>query len=58
VQELRGNNLLELDDDDMARRKDDCHKGRRKFVTSGGLTGFRVASDLTKMDFDPIEEDD
>ena len=56
LQELRDNNTINLDEDDMARRKDDAHKGRKKFIPSGGLAGFRVASDLAKMDFGAAEE--
>ena len=56
MQELRDNNLLELGEDDMLRRKEDAHKARPKFIPSGGLAGFRVASDLAKMDFTPMEE--
>ena len=51
MQELRDNNLLEFGEDDQARRKEDRHKARKHFVPSGGLAGFRVASDLVKMDF-------
>jgi hypothetical protein len=58
LQELRDNNTINLDDDDMARRKDDAHKARKKFIPSGGLAGFRVASDLAKMDFGAAEESD
>jgi len=58
LQELRDNNTINLDDDDMARRKDDAHKARKKFIPSGGLAGFRVASDLAKMDFGAVEESD
>ena len=56
TQELRDSNVLKFDDDDQARRKDDHHKARKRFVPSGGLAGFRVASDLVKMDFGAEEE--
>ena len=58
LQELRDNNTINLDDDDMARRKDDAHKARKKFIPSGGLAGFRDASHLAKMDFGAAEESD
>ena len=56
LQELRDYNLLDFGEDDMLRRKDDAHKARPKFIPSGGLAGFRVASDLAKMDFTAAEE--
>ena len=56
LQELRDYNLLNFDEDDMLRRKEDAHKARPKFIPSGGLAGFRVASDLAKMDFTAAEE--
>ncbi|DBA93100.1 hypothetical protein WJX79_005561 [Trebouxia sp. C0005] len=58
MEELRDNNTIQMDEDDMARRKDDAHKARKKFIPSGGLAGFRVASDLAKMDFGAAEESD
>lgn len=58
VQELRDNNLLDFGEDDLLRRKEDAHKARPKFIPSGGLAGFRVASDLAKMDFTAAEESD
>lgn len=56
LQELRDYNLLDFGEDDMLRRKEDAHKARPKFIPSGGLAGFRVASDLAKMDFTAAEE--
>ncbi|KAL3150537.1 hypothetical protein ABBQ32_000353 [Trebouxia sp. C0010 RCD-2024] len=56
MEELRDNNLLDFGEDDMLRRKEDAHKARPKFIPSGGLAGFRVASDLAKMDFTAAEE--
>lgn len=58
MQELRDNNTIQMDADDMLRRKDDAHKARKRFIPSGGLAGFRVASDLAKMDFGAVEESD
>lgn len=54
-QELRDNNVLEFLEDDQSRRKDDLHKAKPKIVPSGGLAGFRVASDLKNMDFSAID---
>ncbi|KAL3137875.1 hypothetical protein ABBQ38_005128 [Trebouxia sp. C0009 RCD-2024] len=56
MEELRDNNLLDFGEDDMLRRREDAHKARPKFIPSGGLAGFRVASDLAKMDFTAAEE--
>lgn len=58
MEELRDNNLLDFGEDDLLRRKEDAHKARPKFIPSGGLAGFRVASDLAKMDFTAAEESD
>ena len=51
MSDLREANKSELDKDDLeARQKAVQPVG---FIPSGGLTGFRVASDLAKMDFAP-----
>ncbi len=54
MSDLREANKAELDTDDMeARQKAVQPVG---FIPSGGLTGFRVASDLAKMDFAPRDD--
>ena len=54
MSDLREANKAELDTDDLeARQKAVQPIG---FIPSGGLTGFRVASDLAKMDFAPRED--
>ena len=54
MQELRDAGTLELDPDSLAKRKEDAVKNKKSIVPSGNLTGFRVAPDLMKMDFTPL----
>ena len=46
---------MEFLEDDNLRRKEDLHKAKPKIIPSGGLAGFRVASDLKNMDFAAID---
>ncbi|KAA6422940.1 MAG: hypothetical protein FRX49_06929 [Trebouxia sp. A1-2] len=56
MEELRDNNTIQMDEDDMARRKDDAHKARKKFIPSGGLAGFRQSYLHFPRRHIPVEE--
>lgn len=55
LQELRNAGRADLDADTLAKRKETLFKNRKQVVPSGGLAGFRVASDLCKMDFNSTD---
>lgn len=48
---------LRLTPEDEAARQEQAQKPKH-IVASGGLTGFRVASDLFKMDYGHEEDED